>query len=426
MARVEHKPDHVKARSFFRRVLSLANDDSALILVVAHLVDSAIPFIPSLDEKYHVQVLLGKPSSIQTEASHYLAATLGPREHHLNKADFRRDPAEIVREAFPEVKSDVTPSVVILDIGGYFAQPAAGGIPGPVAIRDVLMERGYRLAGFVEDTQNGEHRYQEVLDSIEDPEFVVYSVAHSPLKRPENHLVGVAISFSVEAILRQSNIVLQSRRAGVIGFGPIGRSVAHSLRNRGIPVSICERDSIQLAQAAAQGFRVFNFDHHFEEFARDLNLIVSATGAGAKSDGIRPINPDTVSSIRSGTYIASVTSQDDEIDLGGILSKAGPSYRMVHLRYNSDVSKLTMSNGTLSPHSFYLLADGNAINFKHGGVIGPAIQLLQGEVLACVNQILSPEARPSREVQELPLRAREEVARMWLDHYLSDSSASLY
>lgn len=425
--KIDENPDHVKARAFFRRILSFGDDATGLSVVVAHLVDSAIPFIPTLNEKYPVQVLLGKPSSIQPAASQFLAAALHDKEHYLDKGVFRSDPAAIIREVFPRRAARVPVDVVVLDIGGYFAQAGADGVPGIVAVSESLEDRGYRLAGVVEDTQNGEHRYRDVLKNLTGtPRYTVYSVARSPLKRPENHLVGVAISFSVEAVLRQSNVVLQSRRAGVIGFGPIGRSVAHSLRNRGIPVSICETDPVQLAQAAAQGFRVFDFDNHFEEFARELNLVVSATGAGASPVGVRPINPNTVHLLRSGTYLASVTSQDDEIDLEGIVDPASGGYSISPLRYNPEIKKLTSGDSAGEDHSLYLMADGNAINFRHGGVIGPAIQLLQGEVLACVNSILSGTAERKAEVQELDAQDREKVARAWLDHYLSDSSVTLH
>lgn len=424
--RIEENPDHVKARAFFRRILSYGDPVGSLSLVIAHLVDSAIPFIPTINEKYPVQALLGKPSSIQQEASLFLAASLHGKEHGLDKESFRRDPAKLVRETFPPISGDAPRDVVILDIGGYFAQRNPDGVPGIVEVARTLEDRGYRLAGIVEDTQNGEHRYRDVLSSLSEPDkpakYTVYSVARSPLKRPENHLVGVAISFSVEALLRQSNIVLQSRRAGVIGFGPIGRSVSHSLRNRGIPVSICERDPIQLATAAAQGFRVFDFENHFEEFARDLNLIVSATGAGAKSGGIRPINAKTVRLLQSGTYVASVTSQDDEIALDEIKC----DYETISLRYNRDIDKLLRVTDEVVQHSIYLMANGNAINFKHGGVIGPAIQLLQGEILACMNTILSPNSQPMSDVQELPDQERERVARAWLDHYMPDTSVNLF
>ncbi len=324
--------------------------------------------------------------------------------------------------------------LILLDIGGYFASRHAG-IQGLQEIRDTAQHYGYSLAGIVEDTQNGHARYEAALQALDsEPDFLVYSVAHSPLKKPENHLVGVAITFSIEALLRKSNIVLQSRRAGVIGFGPIGRSVAHSLRNRGITVSICEIDSIRLAQAAAQGFKAYHYEHGFDDFASELNLVVSATGAGA-SGTRRPLNRDSIPKLRRGTFIASVTSQDDEIDLESIRLDYSPE----PLKFNPDVSRWvrkseissqadripSLSMSSNSP-SFYLMLYGNAVNFRDEGVIVPAIQLLQGEVIACIGKILvsSPSKMNTRQVHELSNAERKAVADAWLDQYLLDSAVS--
>jgi adenosylhomocysteinase len=425
--KVENNPDHAKAAAFFRRILSSAVDEDlkhVRVLAVVHVVDSSIAFIPALDERFTLQAYLGKPSSIQPDASSYLSAAVADKEFELDKASIRERPEAVLSEVFPRIETALAPPVVILDIGGYFA-------PGPNApaadpfksIKAVLADQGYHLVGIVEDTENGHKRYQNALERVPkgaaDSGVKVYSVARSPLKKPENHLVGVAVTFSIEAILRQSNVVLQSRRAGVIGFGPIGRSVAHAMRGRGIPVSICEIDSIKLAQAAAQGFRVFDYAMQFEEFCTHTNLLISATGAGADSvNGHRPINDKTVGLIGAGTFVASVTSQDDEIDLESIVA-AG--YKGTKVRYNEDLTKWSLSAGEIDSisHSFYLMLDGNAVNFKHQGVIGPAIQLLQGEIAACIIKLVDTAGEPAaNSVLELNKEEQTAVADAWLDQYL--------
>jgi len=303
----------------------------------------------------------------------------------------------------------------------------------------------------VEDTQNGHKRYELAFGSKSgEPEIPVYSVALSPLKKPENHLVGVAVTFSIEAILRQSNIVLQSRRCGVIGFGPIGRSVAHSLRNRGLPVRVCEVDPIRLAQAAAQGFHVHDYDDDFISFTHDLNLIVSATGAGAHSNGLDSIgglrsldelvkpsrlnvsrrlalNADTIRFLEQDAFIASVTSADDELAIDEILGE----YDEIPVSYNEDIVRLVEKTNPASftahrtPHSLFLLLRGNAVNFKHQGVVGPAIQLLQGEIISCMQAILNESPRLAESdnvaVRELDNDLRRDVANIWLDQYLVEN-----
>jgi adenosylhomocysteinase len=418
---VEYNPDHAKARAFFQRILSYTPTDMSVhLVVVAHLVDSAMPFIPALAERFKVQAIIPKPSSIQQVSQVYLQGRLPETQYNVTKHDLRSNPEHFVSLAFPKSSSSQSERVVILDIGGYFA-PSIGDEASLARAKDTLAARGYDLVGIVEDTENGHQRYQNAMASLRELNLKVYSVARSPLKKPENHLVGVAVTFSIEAILRKSNVVLQSRRAGVIGFGPIGRSVAHSLRSRGIPVSICEIDPIKLAAAAAQGFRVFHYRHHFDDFVRGLNLVVSATGAGAdENSGERPLDSRHTRMLERGTFVASVTSSDDEMDIESI-STGG--YSPTALSNNPDVERWEQADpNEPTPHFFYMMMKGNAVNFKHEGVVGPAIQLLQGEVIACVNKILGSVSQPSADVQELNRNDREIVANAWLDHYMTDSA----
>jgi adenosylhomocysteinase len=424
--RIEQNPEHDKASAFFRRILSAADasqTSDVCVIAVIHLVDSAMAFLPEVDEKFSVLGYLGKPSSMQDEARNYLRAALQNREFLLNRSEIRSNPKKVLSEILPKVSSDEAPRLLLLDIGGYFAPSAKEEDPHHFErLEEIVRERGYRLIGIVEDTENGHARYKEALERIvpASAPFPVYSVAKSPLKKPENHLVGVAITFSIEAILRQSNIVLQSRRAGVIGFGPIGRSVAHSLRGRGIPVSICEVDSVKLAQAAAQGFTVFSYEHGFETFASSLNLIVSATGAAA-SGLDHPIGPSTVGYIRPGTFVASVTSRDDEIDLEGIESDG--VFHPTPVAFNEDLVHWRKDDET----GFYVMLNGNAVNFRDGGVVGPAIRLLQGEILQCMLSAInaSSSSGDGRDLEtarilELNDLQRKNLADAWLDHYLID------
>lgn len=453
----EQDPDHGKARAFFRRLLEMAPDTKHVnVVMVAHLVDSARPFLPILSEYFNLRAVYAKRNSMSDDVRDYLERE-APDIHirRLNRQEFRVNPAFFVDEVFEERAGAANASVILVDIGGYFADSQSDQ-GGPERIRAALHDRGYRLLGIVEDTENGHKRYERWLESRKPADIPVYSVARSPLKKPENHLVGVAVTFSIEAILRQSNIVLQSRRAGVIGFGPIGRSVAHSLRNRGIPVRVCEVDPILLAVAAAQGFHVHHYDDDFISFAHDLNLVVSATGAGASMDQsvvsesvdasideiLRPsrldakrrlpLNASTVRYLEPDTFVASVTSSDDEIDLRSIRERYASQQLVTSNRdvwlYSERQTDRT-SAALRAPHGFYLMMDGNAVNFRHSGVIGPAIQLLQGEIIACMQEIANEAGshqevsskKEGHKVRELTRRQRRVVADVWLDQHLVEN-----
>ena len=128
MSKVFDNPDHAKARTLFRRVLTFKTSraEDVGVIAIVHLVDSAIPFLPVLNERYEILSYLAKPSSIQSDVDAYLSAALPDRQHVLSKESFRDDPGAIVREILSELPSNRSRArIILLDIGGYFVSSGA-------------------------------------------------------------------------------------------------------------------------------------------------------------------------------------------------------------------------------------------------------------------------------------------------------------
>ncbi len=108
--------------------------------------------------------------------------------------------------------------------------------------------------------------------------------------------------------------------------------------------------------------------------------------------------------MRNGAYLASVTSSDDELELGALdgiyrQSRSGP-----HLtRY------------TTIGHYFYVMADGNAVNFLHGASVGTFIHLVQSEILAATSQLVQREC--GNEIHEVSASTRQFIATTWLEYF---------
>lgn len=104
------------------------------------------------------------------------------------------------------------------------------------------------LVGIVEDTENGYQKYQSKIQTARDARRLcpIVSVARSSLKLPEDFLVGQAIVFSAESVLREQKQVLAGKQAMVIGYGKIGSSIATTLPAKGVRVAIAEADPIDL------------------------------------------------------------------------------------------------------------------------------------------------------------------------------------
>ncbi|MGB0093950.1 MAG: adenosylhomocysteinase [Solirubrobacteraceae bacterium] len=268
-------------------------------------------------------------------------------------------------------------TLVLADIGGYFA-PALSEIAAALP-----------LAGVVEDTENGLQRYE----ALELP-CPVFSVARSPLKNAEDYLVGSAIVFSTEALLRQHGHVLQGRTACVLGFGKIGRSVAARLEALSVTTTIFDVDPVRSTEAASNGYRIAR---SAPSAVRESSLVVCATGRRALSEA-------EFAALSPGAFVVSVTSSDDELDMQA-LQAYSRSWAGEHLvRYE------------MGDRYFFVLNEGNAVNFLHGAVLGPAIFLVQAEVLTAIAKLT--EGVQGNQLLEIDHEARKRIARTWLEHFI--------
>lgn len=216
-------------------------------------------------------------------------------------------------------------NVVLVDIGGYFAP-----------CLDTLVEKfSGRVLGVVEDTENGHQRYA-ALDHLSCP---VVSVARSPLKDCEDHLVGRSIVFSTDALVRARGDILTSRNACVIGFGKVGRAIAQTLRAQDLRVTVHDTDPVKRVQAHSQGFRTSTST---AEALRDADLVLCATGNLALRHG-------DFAALRNGAYVASVTSSEDELELGSLHGLYQRTLAGEHLTRTRSPATTSTSSPTAAP-----------------------------------------------------------------------------
>jgi adenosylhomocysteinase len=209
------------------------------------------------------------------------------------------------------------------------------------------------------------------------------------------------VVFSIEAVLREQAEILQTRTAAVIGYGRVGRSVASILRSRGINTVVFDTDPIKLAEAAARGFQA---NTRLDQALESASLVVCATGKTS-------LNLKGFGMLQSGCVVASVTSADDEFDLGSL----GRGYDRIEISEN--YIRYEENRGT--GRHFFMIADGNAANFIHGAVIGPAIQLIEGEKIYAIKRLIQGEVPlAEKRLAELDEQSRREVAEVWNEHFL--------
>ncbi|GAA3237406.1 adenosylhomocysteinase [Streptomyces lavendulae] len=342
--------------------------------LITHLLPERPSFVRGIGTATDLRVVLPKPKSISPAARRVIEKT--------TQCDtLTRDMFEDTDTAVEYVESRAAgQDVVLCDVGGYFS-PAL----------DALCDRfSGRILGVVEDTENGHRRYAD-RDKLPCP---VVSVARSPLKDPEDYLVGQSVVFSTEALMRTRGDILQGRHALVIGFGKLGSSIARLLHAKGVRVVVHDIDPVRRTQALSQGFDV----------ARDRDAALNEAGVVLCATGSLSLRGEDFATLRNGAYVGTVTSSEDELDLAAL--------PQVYER-TPDGDHITRYKTT--GHYFYLLNNGNAVNFLHGASVGPFIFLVQAEILAAIRMLTRGDL--GHGMHEVAPADRATIAGIWLDYF---------
>lgn len=356
------------------------------VAVIAHMVPNSPHFLKAISHIADVGVVLPKPKSVDVAIldglrTQYRIETLGREWAHSAS-----NVVDILHDAGLRGKK-----VVLVDIGGYYAK----------SVDEIAQTFDGEILGIMEGTENGAAEYEAVLPLT----VPVVTVARSPLKLPEDYLVGSSVVFSVESVLRKQAQILQTRTACVIGYGRVGSAVAEILRNRGISTVVHDIDPVKNAEAAAKGFRVYR---RLDAALAQSTLVICATGSAKK----KALDKYGLASLRSGTVVASVTSSDTVID-----ETALKQLYNAPTVISDDITRYDEHDHRY----FWMIRGGNAVNFLDGAVIGPAIQLIEGEKLAAVYSIASSRVpQVYDKLIEIDPDLRELVANIWNEHFLDD------
>lgn len=350
---------------FFEKIISELNlhKTDGNIIPVLHLLPDAHAFTNALQKIADVPFIIPKPNTIDPKVQKQLA--------HITLLDIIR--SEISNEIFinkiPKVKT------VFFDIGGYFSS-ASG------KIKDFLEEN---FCGIVEDTENGLQKYLK-----EGVNFPFTSIARSDLKENEDYIVGQAIAYSIERVLREHGVILNNIKFGILGYGKIGKSIAHSIQNRQGDVSINDINPIKTTHAYSHGFNT----NMQKDILTNSDVICIATGNVA-------LGKDEFPLLKNGAWVFSVTSSDDSLNTEWLKE----NYE--HIEISNYVEKYFNDN-----HYFYLINRGNSINFIHGTTVGNFILLVQAEILVALHKLLNTK---NKDLHKITKKDQRKICSVWLE-----------
>ncbi len=345
---------------FFEKIISefALEKIDADIVAVLHILPDALPFSRALSQIANVKTIVAKPKSV----NHFVLDYLRESGHKI-----------VFKDGLGKEIEKLEKETVFLDIGGYFSSYLS------------LLKTKNNFAGIVEDTENGLQKYKKA-----GVDFPFLSVARSPLKANEDFLVGGAIVYSVERILREQNIIINGLESGVIGFGKIGSSVAYHLSKKQSAVSVFDKNNVLLTHAVSRGFGIRTKKH-----------ILSKSDIVCLATGNRSLVSDDFQYVKNGAFLFSVTSSDDEFDKGWLKNN-----------YKKTIIIPYIAKYQRGSQYFYLLNDGEAINFVHGTTVGEYILLVHAELLVSAYALLATKAKKGFKFDN---NFRDKIAQIWLD-----------
>ena len=369
------------------------------IVLVTHIVQDREYLIKALTNVAEVGMIIPKPKSIQKnelrelEKNYFFYKNYCKKkckkdclDHIIDRDYLDNNPTKVIDTIEEKANGK---DIIILDIGGYFVNIHN-------EIKDHFKER---FIGIIEDTENGHQKYEK---KIESSKTKIYSVARSPLKIPEDYLVGLSICFSAEAVMREENEILTGKIILVIGYGKIGSSIARHLSGKNNIVYIHDTDYLKLVEASSHGFPILTKDSSL----RKADVVFCATGNNA-------LETKDAKYFKENAMIFTSTSSDDELNFSANLSEyrfMKPVGKSGHLVcYSFEESK-----------SFILCNKGEAVNFLHGASVGNYIYLVQSEIVYGI-KVLMENSHDFIEntINEIDINDQRDIAQIWVESFLN-------
>lgn len=345
--------------------------DQPELFAVFNVMPDFREFLHVADQAFSIERIVAIPDTLERRTADAIEQEFDLR---VSRCDSVEEVHRSVRDYITRRESDRP--MYVLDIGGHCCTPLS-------EIRDDS------IVGVVEDTNFGHWKYTDT-----DLDYPVVSIAQSPIKSIENRVIGDAVVFSLENVLRNDfERELFGTDVLVLGYGNIGRSVASALEQRRATVHVYDVDPVKTASALVEGYTVGRRD----ELLRDCEIVIGATGQTS-------VRYSDVSSLPRDCIVASATSGTVEIEIDRIRDNMSRVATGDHWdRFRSDDSEIVV------------LDNGEPINFLDNSVSYRILDAIYPSLLAGCSQLLSDDLEC--EVHDISHRREKDVAEAWVRQY---------
>lgn len=245
------------------------------------------------------------------------------------------------------------------------------------------------LKGIAEETTSGV-RPLRVMESEGALEVPCLAVNDARVKHLFDNVYGTGQSV-VMTLLDTTNTQLQGKSCVVIGYGWVGRGIAHVAHGLGARVTVTEIDPIRALQAIHDGYRV----RRLEEACGDGDVFITATGIG------HSLTADHMRLMKDGAIVSVGGAGPPEVSLAG-----SPPLESTTLA-RPDVRTVPVGEG----RSIFLVADGECSNVSAGE--GNPIEIMDLSLavqIRAVDYLAAHESSLAPAVHAVPPEIDEAVA----------------
>ncbi|MCA9461200.1 MAG: hypothetical protein KC643_24395 [Nitrospira sp.] len=375
-----------KRRKFFMDVAQGKGAAPGCVqIVITHFLPDRPELLEAFSSVMPIITLVAIPYSIVPEVLAQLKTIYNVVTPTLQELRDEQYMLGLVRSA---AKNHPEARIVLNEIGGYFAP----------FLKSIAGEFGATIAGCVEDTQNGHARYENARPLP----YPVISVARSALKEGEDTLVGPSCYFSADRLMRALGVLLAPRRALIVGYGKVGRGMAFSLQDNGCTPLVYDINPIRNGVAHGDGM-----------FIPDRKAALMGCDVIFGCTGVTSVGGSDFNLLDDGCFLVSCSSKDIEFDLKTL------STGFVKTPLIPNVDKFTSSR---TGKTIYLLGNGTPVNFLDGAVFGPALTLVQAELIVAVAGVVDLTA--DGDLTEIGVDERKKIAGGWQAEFIDPNTGS--
>ncbi len=361
-----------------RKIVSLYSIERIQILSVFHLLETSIAFFQVLDKISELKSLIAIPYSVEKGTlEKYKEIFKGTNISYPGTIE--EIPGVLIREYR---KLSMDRPIIIIDVGGY----ASG-------IIDELIKINPNIIGIIEDTNHGHWQYEKIRSNLKIP---VCSIAQSSIKSLENRLVGKAIVFSLEDILREYFYkTFCGLNIGLLGYGQIGRSVVRSLKNKDSITYVWDINPIKRFEARLDGHIV---PKNKWGVIKNVDIIIGVSGSHS-------FTFKDIAHLKENTIIASGSSKDAEFHYDDLIKNSKI------IKENNIITELSV-NGK----NFIMLNQGRPLNFLNNSVLSSVLELIFIELYLCIFSILRKENING--LYQIDNKYHRIILKLWEDEYI--------